>query len=332
VFAKIDRITYHLPERVLTNEEIASKQSKWTPEDILKKTGIHERRIASESECSSDLAFYAAQKLFDLSPSDRSRVDYVLFCTQTPDNVLPTTACVLQKRLGLSQKCGALDFNLGCSGYVYGLGLAKGLIETRQASCVLLLTGETYSKIINPEDFSTRTIFGDAGSATLVVAGIECNSEAIGPFEFGTDGGGMDALCVEGSGFRNSIQTDCLPQKPKLVMKGSDVFSFTLRVVPPLMKELMKKSGRTIDTVDMVVPHQANIFMLDHLQKKLEVPDSKFFKCLTMTGNTVSNSIPIALSLAEQSQKLKDNSTVALLGFGVGLSWAGCMITWKPKS
>jgi len=188
--AVIAAIEFHLPERRLTNPQLAEEFPDWGTEKIAEKTGIHARHIAAPGELSSDLANAAALKLFSSGSVRPEEIDFVLLCTQTPDFALPTTACLLQHRLGIPRSAGALDFNLGCSGYVYGLSLAKGLIETGQARRVLLLTAETYSKLIDPADRTVRTIFGDAGAASLVMANDEVDQECLGPFAFGTDGAG----------------------------------------------------------------------------------------------------------------------------------------------
>src|ERR1017187_2777131 len=203
--ASIAAIEYSLPEALLTNEDLAAKFSDWTPGKITEKTGIMERHIAKSDECASDLAVQACQKLLASDVCQRENIDFLLLCTQSPDYFLPTTACVVQDRLGLPTTCGALDFNLGCSGFVYGLGLAKGLIETAQAKNVLLVTAETYSKYIHENDRSVRTIFGDGAAATLIQAvhtDEKTSDEPIGTFIYGTDGRGAKNLIVPDGGMR----------------------------------------------------------------------------------------------------------------------------------
>ena len=163
--ATLSAIEYHLPQQILSNEQLAEDSSQWTSDQIASKTGIKERRITADDEFASDLAVAAAKKLFDRGVCQPEEIDFLLLCTQSPDYLLPTTACILQDRLGLSNSAGALDFNLGCSGYIYGAGLAKGLIETGQANQVLLLTADTYTKFIQADDMNVRTLFGDAAAA-----------------------------------------------------------------------------------------------------------------------------------------------------------------------
>ncbi len=225
--AVVRAIEYHLPERVLSNDQLAREFPDFPSSKIEAKTGIRERRLAAPNECASDLAVHAARRLFAAGLSPRN-VDYLLFCTQSPDYPLPTTACLLQQRLGIPTTAGALDFNLGCSGYVYGLSLAKGLIESGQVRNVLLLTGETYSRYLDPTDRGVRTIFGDGAAATWIGAAAASDAAvpAIGPVIFGTDGAGECNLIVRDGGARHAGRA------AHLHMNGGEIFSFTLRTVP----------------------------------------------------------------------------------------------------
>ncbi len=335
--AFIRAIEYHLPETVLATAELAAQFPEWSVEKIDRKTGIAERHIAAPDECASDLAFAAARKLF-ASGFDPSEIDALLLCTQSPDYFLPTTACLLQHRLGLPTRAFAMDFNQGCSGFVYGLGLAKGLIETGQAKRVLLLTAETYSKYIHPLDKSVRTIFGDAAAATLI-EGRESGAEAlIGPFVWGTDGSGANHLMVPAGGARcprssetaAEIQDDSgnCRSRNNLFMDGAAVFEFTLRAVPEAFHQLLDRAGKTVDDIDLFVFHQANKYMLDTLRIALDLPKEKFYIAMRHCGNTVSSTIPIALSHALAEGRLEPGKTVMLAGFGVGLSWGSALIRW----
>jgi 3-oxoacyl-[acyl-carrier-protein] synthase III len=331
--ARISGIAYHLPDSVLTNEQLATLFPDWPADRIEQKVGICERHIAAAGECSSDLAVAAAEKLFASHPGTRETVDYVLLCTQSPDYFLPTTACLLQERLGLSTSCGALDFNLGCSGYVYGLGLAKGLIETGQARCVLLLTAETYSKFMHPEDKSVRTLFGDGAAATLITA-VEADADVIGPIVYGTDGRGAADLIVakgamrQGGPFKHEVTSASQggPFPDHLFMNGPAIFTFTLKAVPQAIDLLLQRARLEPDQVDLFVFHQANIYMLDQLRKKLRIPTEKFAVYMRACGNTVSSTIPIVLAEAWLSGQLKAGMRVMVVGFGVGLSWGAAML------
>ncbi len=339
--SSVAAIAYFLPELLLKNEELAARFGDWTSEKITEKTGITERHIAKGDECASDLAVRACENLFERNIHLREDIDFLLLCTQSPDYFLPSTSCVVQNRLGLSTTCGALDFNLGCSGFVYGLGLAKGLIETGQAKNVLLVTAETYSKFIHENDRSVRTIFGDGAAATLIQATPSNGNtldELIGPFIYGTDGRGAKNLIVPVGGMRqrfssaDETQTDAFGNErtsSNLYMNGGEIFNFTIRAVPEAVRQLLEVMRLNLDDIDLIVFHQANRYMLEHLQKKLKIPKEKFVFAMERVGNTVSSSIPIALSEAAASGRLKDGQRVMVVGFGVGYSWAATVIRWR---
>ena len=244
---------------------------------------------------------------------------------------MPTSACIIQKRLGLRTDIGALDFNLGCSGYVYGLALAKGLVVSGVAANVLLLTGETYNKHLHPKDKGNRTIFGDAASATLV--GTDGIAE-IGNFSLGTDGSGADNLIIKSGGMRCPKRQDDLHfdennnpvSSDYLYMNGSEIFTFTLDNVPPLIADTLSRNGVEKDEADLYVFHQANKYMLDFLRKKIRIAPERFYYCLSEYGNTVSNTIPIALANALRDGSLTQGMKVVIAGFGVGYSWGGCLL------
>lgn len=335
--AVIKAIEVHLPDAILANEELANGDESWSAEKIFQKTGIRERRIAAPDECASDLGIAAANSLFDKDVCSRDAIDYLLFCTQSPDFFLPTTACLIHERLGLHSSCGALDFNLGCSGFVYGLSLAKALIESGQAGNVLLITAETYSKYVHPEDRSVAAIFGDAGAATLL-SGVPHGEDFIGPFVFGTDGSGGKNLIVPTGGMRRPVVPDAKEVTDghgnyrtvnNLFMDGPEIFNFTLRVVPETARILLAKSGKTLEEIDLFVFHQANAFMLEHLRKKLLIPDEKFSVALESYGNTVSSTIPIAIRDSLSAGRLKPGNLLMLVGFGVGYSWGGVLVKWS---
>ncbi len=335
VKAAVKAISYYLPPRTESNVDLSREFPEWSPEKIGEKTGIHARHIADERVCSSDLAFESARLLFARHGVKPADIDFILLCTQSPDYFLPTTACLLQERLGISRTSGALDFNLGCSGYIYGLSLAKGLVETEQARNVLLITAETYSKFISPLDKSVRTIFGDASAATLIAAS---ETGSIGPFVFGTDGRGAEHLIVKTGGMRQRHGSAAsAAQAPDefgnirsdeyLHMNGQEILTFTLRVVPQAVQTLRQNAGLPPDLIDYYVFHQANKYILDLLRRKLNIEPEKFCEYLTDCGNTVSSTIPIALHELIRSGRVHESSRVMLVGFGVGLSWGATIIT-----
>ncbi|MFS0774380.1 3-oxoacyl-ACP synthase III family protein [Sphingomonas sp. 1P08PE] len=331
--ARIAAIATHLPDRVLSNEQLADLYPAWPADKILDKTGIRERRVAAEHETAGDLAFHAAHKLFAAGDYAREDVDFLILCTQAPDYLLPTTACLLQDRLGLDRRVGALDVNLGCSGFVYGLALAAGLIAAGAARQVLLLTADTYSKFIHEGDKSVRTLFGDGAAATLIVASDEAT---IGPFVFGTDGSGGKDLIVEAGGFRTPRDPETaratadaqgnVRSREHLFMHGANVMNFSLREVPRTFARLLEASGVDKADIDHVVLHQANKFMLDALQRKLGLADDRLPRCYEHVGNTVSSTIPFVLANLRQNGQMAPGSRLAVIGFGVGLSWAGASI------
>lgn len=326
--AYIQNIAYYLPTTVLTNEQIAERFPEWSAEKVAGKVGITERHIAADNETATDMAQKAAQQLF-AQGVDKSQIDFVLLCTQSPDYFLPSSACILQDKLGLSKDCGAFDFNLGCSGYEYGLAVAKGLIVAGIAKNILLLTAETYTKYIHPQDKGNMTIFGDGASATLVsTEGFAQIDEVV----VGTDGSGAENLIVRTSAARHKALTNNAAQDEDgnivsddhLYMHGGNVFNFTADVVPDMVEKLLSKSGLQQDDVNLWVFHQANKYMINYLRKLLDIDKDKFYIFMEKVGNTVSSTIPIALCEARKEDKLHGN--VLLAGFGVGLSWGGVML------
>lgn len=324
----IKAIEYYLPESILTNENLAKEFPEWSAEKINKKIGINERHIVAEDETAGDLAYKAAEKLFSTGIS-KDVIDFVILCTQSPDYFLPTTACLLQNRLDLKTTCGALDINLGCSGFVYGLSLAKALIQSGMASNVLLLTAETYSKYIHQKDKGNRSLFGDGAAATLVSTD---GYLKIGEFAFGTDGKGANNLIVKtgASRFKNRINNITYNESgnpvssDNLYMNGSEIFNFTLTTIPELLNQTVEKNGIKRDDINYFVLHQANRYMLDFIRKKLKIEEKKFCYCLEKTGNTVSSTVPIALK--ENCFGTDIVGKIFIAGFGVGYSWAGAII------
>jgi 3-oxoacyl-[acyl-carrier-protein] synthase-3 len=329
----VSDIAYYIPESRLTNDDVEKSSARWSSDEIYKKIGIRTRGIAADHETASDLAFCAARKLLSKCDSIESSIDLLLFCTQSPDYALPASACVLQERLGLPTDCFAIDFNQGCSGYVYGLAMARAMLESGDASRALLLTGETYSKWMAHDDETVRTVFGDAGSATLLEL-LPCDAPEMGAFVYGTDGRGRERLIVRGSGSRR-LEDDA-PSTPlpegrrvdRLFMDGPAIFDFTLDAVPKAVEKVLTKSSMTVEEIDWVVFHQANRFMLDHLRRRCGIPREKFVIDMEDYGNTVSNTIPIALANLVNDGRLKRSEKVMLVGYGVGYSWAACIIDW----
>jgi 3-oxoacyl-[acyl-carrier-protein] synthase-3 len=336
VIAGVRALDFHLPERTLTTEQLAAECPDWQAGKVDAMTGIEERHLAADGECASDLAVKAARKVFDAGIFRPDEIDFLLFCTQTPDYLLPATACLIQERLGLPQSAGAFDYNLGSSGYVYGLGVAKGLIESGQARNVLLLTGDTYTRLVHPRDRSVRPVFGDAATAT-VIGGREGGDPLIGPFIYGTDGRGGAHLMVPAGGMRTPRTSETaaamedaggnIRSQENLVMNGGEIFEFTLSAVPKMVRELLERAGKREDEIDLFVFHQANRYMLEHLRKKIKLPKEKFYISIRH-GNTTSSSIPLALKKAVLEDKLTEGALVMLVGFGPGYSWGAALVRW----
>lgn len=327
--AYIKAISYYLPERVVTNEQLVEEFPEWSVDKIAKKVGINERHIAADDETAGDMAYKAAEKLIQENAIKRDSIDFVLLCTQSPDYFLPSTSCIIQSRLDLPTKCGAFDFNLGCSGYEYGLAVAKGLIVSGVAKNVLLLTAETYNKHIHPKDKGNRTIFGDGASASLISSD---GFAKIGEFVLGSDGNGYDRLIHKTGAMRhyqplNDFHEDengTPLSSDHLYMDGKAIFDFTSDIVPPMIEETLAKHQLTMEDVDLFVFHQANRYMINYLRKLMEIDKDKFYVFMETVGNTVSSTIPIALCEAKKEGKLHGN--VVLAGFGVGLSYGATLL------
>lgn len=313
--SRIAAISSYLPNRVLTNQELAVRFPRWTADKLLSKTGISERRIAAPGETAGDLALKAAQKLLATAEIKANSIDMLLLVTQTPDQALPATACRIHHELGLSKRCGAFDLNQGCSGYIYGLAVADGMIAAGIANNILLLTADTYSKLIHPDNQSAVPLFGDGACATLIQSDNNNDITGVGPFEFGTDGSGGDLLCCTYNGFKVSWSK----QSP-LYMDGAAVLAFTLSVIPEALNKYLEKYSLSLDVYDYVVFHQANKFILEKLYAKIGA-SGKGLISMEKSGNTVSSTIPLALKEFLKAPRPKNGRKVLLGGFGVGLSW-----------
>ena len=329
-YANIGPISVYLPEKVETNELLQAENPKWDMELIHARTGIARRHIAAEDQTAADLGVEACQLLFEEHKVDPLSVDFLLLCTQTPDYPLPTSACLMQHRLGMSIHAGALDFNLGCSGFVYGLALAEGLIRARAARRILLVTAETYSKYIHPSDRSLRTIFGDGAAATLIEAS---DQPSLCGFQFGTDGSGADTLFVTDGGARpakDALQPRHRKRWPSpLYMDGPSLISFSVARIPELVKDILAAAQLQGSDIDLYLLHQATRKMLERLQEAMEVDEARLPIILEDCGNTVSATIPILINELRQTGRVKPGCQSMLVGFGVGWSWAGCV--WKER-
>ena len=332
--AYIKAISYYLPERVVTNEELVSDFPEWNVEKVAKKVGVESRHIAGENETAGDLAEKAARKLFEEYKIDPKSIDFLMLCTQSPDYFLPSTACLLQSRLGLPTSAGAFDYNLGCSGCIYGMAVAKGLIATGVANNVLLLTAETYNKYLHHQDKSNRSIFGDGAAACLIA---KDGFAEIGNFVLGTDGTGANHLIVKTGASRQKNATGKYVQDDEghiwyddyLYMNGGAIFNFTLDAVPAMIDSVLEKNGLEREKIDYYVFHQANKYMLNTIRKLCILPKEKFYVNLTETGNTVSSTVLIGLKDCLERNLIVDGDNVMIAGFGVGLSWGSTVLSFR---
>ena len=327
--AFIKAISYYLPSETLTNEDLAVDFPEWDVNKVYNKVGVKKRHLSGKGETAGDLAEKAARRLFAENAINPRDIDFLLLCTQSPDFFLPSTACILQDRLDIPTSAGALDFNLGCSGCVYGMAMAKGLIAAGLASNVLLLTAETYSKYLHPSDKSNKTIFGDGAAACLISKG--GGIAEIGDFVLGTDGSGASNLMLYSGGTRqpektgqHSVDDDGHDRYDDyLYMNGSAIFNFTLETVPTVMKALLEKGHVEKSDIDYFVFHQANKYMLSTLRKVCGIPSDRFYINLEETGNTVSSTILIGLKDCLEKGIISSGMKVMICGFGVGLSYGG---------
>ena len=327
----ISAISYYLPQKVLTNEDLIRDFPEWSVEKVAQKVGVNTRHIADENETAGDMAEKAARKLFEEYNIDPKSIDFLILCTQSPDYFLPSTSCILQHRLGIPTSSGAFDYNLGCSGCIYGLAVAKGLIAAGIANNVLLLTAETYTKYIHPSDKSNKSIFGDGAAACLISSD---GFAEIGDFSFGTNGNGADNLIVKTGGARVKNPTGAFVSDDEghawyddyLYMNGGGVFNFTLDVIPELIINIFNKNNCCKEQIDYYIFHQANKFMLNTIRKVCALPKDIFYINLTETGNTVSSTVMIGLKDCIDRGLIKKGYNVMISGFGVGLSWGGTIL------
>jgi len=332
--AYIKHISYYLPEKRLTNEELAAIFPTYSIDTLLKKTGIRERRIAADGEIASDMAIKASEMLFSESNVNRSEIDFIILTSQFLDYKTPTTTSIIQEKLQLKKSVGSFDINIGCTGFIYSLSVAKGLIETNQVKNVLLLSADPICSSLHPKDRGSRVLLGDAGSAVLI-SGRE--DKGIGQFTFGTDGSKNDMIKMMVGGFRypytsnpdlSEVEDEYgnITSPAHFNMRGSDVLEAILESIPNHLKELLSKSNMDIDDIDFFIFHQANAYLLDVLRKINKIPKHKFIVDMEYTGNTVSCTIPIALKNALDKSQIKKGDTVMLVSFGVGMSLASTIV------
>ena len=321
------KIAHYLPIQTLENSTF--KSMGWDSDKIYKKTGIQKRHISDKEETALDLAENACKKL--ITKKEKDKIDFLLYITQSPDYTIPSNCCILQNRLGLNSNIGAIDINMGCSGYIYGISIAKALIQSKQASQILLVTSDTYTKYIHARDKANRSIFGDGSSATLLS---KADDRKIGEIVFGTDGAGAMDLHSRRNGLKQigddleeiyEDKSGNIRKVGDLKMNGPSIFAFTMNKVPELVDNILDKNKLKKSDITYFLLHQANAYMLNKLREQLEIEASRFIIRVKETGNTVSTSIPLVLEDLMPSCKKGDRILIA--GFGVGYSWGGTVIT-----
>ena len=334
------KITYHgvgikalsacVPPEIVYNKDLGYLIPEEEIEKTINNIGIEQRRIAAPDVMASDLCYKAAVQLMtdnDIAPES---IDVLLFMSQTPDYRIPATSCLLQQRLGLPRETMCFDISLGCSGYLYALSTAFAYASMDGVNRVLLLDGETFSKIVNRRDKVDWPLYGDAGTATLIEKGDYGDST----FMLYTDGSGESTLKIH-AGMRNPVTPDSLVERERedgnrrtdmeVFMDGMDVFNFAISKVPKSIKRLLQETGRTMVDVDYLVFHQANRFMMDFFVKKLKIAPDHVPYCISKYGNTSSASVPLTIS-SELSGRLGGSHTVVMSAFGAGLSWGAAIM------
>jgi 3-oxoacyl-[acyl-carrier-protein] synthase-3 len=315
----------YVPDRILTNKELETMVDT-NDEWIVTRTGIRERRIAAQEQATSDLAFNASKKAMAAAGVTAEELDLIIVATVTPDMSFPSTACLLQDKLG-ARKAAAFDLSAACSGFIYGLATASSMIATGMYRHVLVVGAECLSRITDYTDRNTCILFGDGAGA--VVLGPVAEGKGFRSFELGADGGGGDLLKVCGGGSRMPATAESVTGKQHFIeMAGSEVFKFAVRIMGNAAEEALSKAGMVKSDIDLLVPHQANIRIIQSALNRLDLPQEKCMINLDKYGNVSAASIPIALAEAVEQGKVNDGDCLVLVGFGGGLTWGASVLIW----
>ena len=330
----IKSIEYYLPDNIITNDDLQKENPDWNLDRIAEKSGVYQRHIAGKNETAFDLSVKACDKLFQTN--DKSKIDGIIYCTQSPDYIMPSNSFLLHKYLCLKDGVIAFDFNHACTGYIYGLAMANAFVKAGMAKQILLVTADTYSKYINRKDRSTRVLFGDGAAVTIVK---ESNDKkGIIDIELGTSGSGYDKFWIPAGGLRlpKSESTSVVKEDDRgnkrtqndIEMDGFGVWSFINTVVPKQINKILNQNKIVKTDVDQFIFHQASQMTLESIMKILKLDEEKVFINICNIGNTVSASIPIALKDAVDQEKIDRGSTLILSGFGVGLSYGSILMEY----
>lgn len=326
--ARIIGIKSYLPDRILTNFDL-EKMVDTTDEWIVSRTGMRERRIAAKDECTSDLGAEAARRVLSSCELDPEQVDMILVATMSPDYICPSTACIIQAKIGATH-AAAMDLGAACSGFLYGLSMAKAYIESGQYKNVLLIATEKMSAFIDYEDRSTCVLFGDGASA-VIVAG-EGSGLRIDTVRLGADGSLADLMSIPAGGAKHPASLETVKQKQHFFrMEGNEVFKHAVRRMTKAAKDCLEKEKVNIADVDWLIPHQANIRIIEAIAKQFEMAEEKIYKTVHKYGNTSASSIAIALNELIEEHEFKKEEKVLLLVFGVGLTWGASILTKVRK-
>ena len=328
----ITGVAASIPKQKIVNAEFTGFFTPKEVESVIRMTGIAERRVADEKTCASDFCCAAAEALIEEMNIDRNEIDVLIFVSQTPDYRTPATGIILQNRLGLAKTTAAFDINLGCSGYTYGLALAYSFIQQKTIGKVLLLNGETRTKVYSFKDKSTGLLFGDGGSATIVEKIDHDNPTC---FSLNSDGSRSHMIWIKAGGYRYMSSPETIQEKEygdgsirsdeQAIMDGAGIFDFTIREIPVDIERIYEHAGENYESTDFYLLHQANKFITDHIAKKMKIPKNKVPYSIQKFGNTSSVSIPLTMVSEISDQLREQKNRIFMTGFGVGLSWASAI-------
>jgi len=331
----IQQIEYYLPKLSISNDDLAKENPDWDFDKIKGKTGVFSRHIAGVNETSLDLAINAVEKVFIKDNSIKGKIDSILYCTQSPDYIMPSNSFLIHKHFGFNQNVWTFDYNLACSGFVYGLAIANGILKTGLAKNIMLITSETYSKYIDPKDRSTRTLFGD-GAAVSILS--EFDRQGILDIVLASDGHKFDTFYIPEGGCRLPVRfkksgmliddNEEVLSSEYIHMDGFAVWQFISKNVSDQVVNILNRNNLNVNDIDLFIFHQASKLTLDSLMKMLKIKEDKVYINLSEKGNTVSASIPIALKDAYDEGKLKRGDLILISGFGVGLSWGSIIMRY----
>jgi len=330
----IDEIEYFLPKNKITNEDFLDQNQDWDIESIEKTTGVSTRYYTDPNETALDISFKACINLFNRKPDLKEKIDALIFCTHSNDHIIPSNSLMLHGILELSENVFAFDYNLACSGFVYGLGISDGLLKSGIANHILLINADTYSKYVNDKDRSTKVLFGDAATVSYLrksendngMLDILCSSSGKHSKKIIIPAGGMRLPKSASTKIEEKDKNGNIRSLENLHMDGFGVFSFINSKVPQQIIKICKDNKINLEEIDLFVFHQANKLGIDSLTRILKINPDKVFSNIDKVGNTVSASIPLALKYAMNEKKIKPGDLVLLSGFGTGLSWASCLI------